>query len=310
MRVMFLRTGVFVWAFSHWAAGCALAAASVSTAQELASTAHLIGKANEAVERFAPGTTFRDCEENDTAGISICPAMVVVPAGSFTMGSYEAGAYDRPPHKVTIAQPFAVGQFEVTFAEWDACVAGGGCQSNKNPSDEGWGRGKRPVIHVSWNDAKEYVAWLSKKTGKAYRLLTEAEWEYAARAGTTTTYAFGDTITKSQAWFSAGAYGRDGKTIEVGSFKPNAFGLYDMHGNVEEWVEDCDHMNYYNAPADGSAWTSDCYKTGPDKIFERVLRGGQWNSGPEGLRSANRGGTLQIYHFMVDGFRLARTLHP
>lgn len=195
--------------------------------------------------------TFRDCPD--------CPEMVVVPAGQFMMGSPDNDlahmTSERPQHKVTIAEPFAVGKFEVTFAEWDACVLNGGC-SGYRPSDEGWGRGRRPVIHVSWSDAQEYVAWLSKKSGKTYRLLSEAEWEYAARAGTTTRYAFGNSITTQEAQFSAR------KTAEVGSFKPNAFGLYDMHGNVMEWVEDCTHIaSYDGAPADGAAWTGDCSST-------------------------------------------------
>jgi formylglycine-generating enzyme required for sulfatase activity len=151
---------------------------------------------------------------------------------------------------MTIARPFAVGKFEVTFAEWDACVAAGGCGHRRG--DEGWGRNRRPVINVSWHDAKEYVAWLSRKTGKSYRLLSEAEWEYAARGGTATAYSFGDTINKSQAQYSDGAYAEAGSTVEVGSFPANRFGLHDMHGNVWEWVEDNWHANYENAPVDGS----------------------------------------------------------
>ncbi|MBO0766976.1 MAG: formylglycine-generating enzyme family protein, partial [Hyphomicrobiaceae bacterium] len=148
--------------------------------------------------------------------------MVVLAAGESTMGSNEYDS-EKPPHRVKIARPFAVGKFEVTFAEWEACAAGGGCTGNRTPGDGGWGKGRRPVVNVSWHDAKEYVAWLSRKTGKTYRLLSEAEWEHAARAGTTTRYAFGDSIANSQA-----QYGVD-KTAEVGTFAPNAWGLYDMH---------------------------------------------------------------------------------
>jgi formylglycine-generating enzyme required for sulfatase activity len=140
-------------------------------------------------QALEPKQEFTDCQE-------VCPEMVVVPAGEFTMGSNDFDR-EKPPHKVTIGKPFAVGKFEVTFAEWDACVAATGCK--QKPGDEGWGRGKRPVIYVSWNDAKEYAAWLSKKTGKSYRLLSEAEWEYAARAGTTTKYSFGETTSP---WFT------------------------------------------------------------------------------------------------------------
>ena len=134
-----------------------------------------------------PGRVFRDCADG-------CPEMVVLPAGEFTMGSNEHDS-EKPPHRVVIQRPFAVGKFEVTFAEWDACVAEGRLATT-GPSDQGWGKGRRPVIHVSWDDAKEYAGWLSRKTGKSYRLLSEAEWEYAARAGTTTRYALGDTITQ------------------------------------------------------------------------------------------------------------------
>ena len=172
-------------------------------------------KAEDAARRLPkPGDVIRDCSDS-------CPEMVVVPAGSFTMGSNENDS-EKPPHTVTIRQPFAVGKFEVTFAEWEACVAGGGCTSNTAPSDQGWGKGRRPVINVSWSDAKEYAAWLSRKTGKTYRLLSEAEWEYAARAGTTTKYVFGDTITKRQAQFSEGDYGSAKQTVEVGTFPANA----------------------------------------------------------------------------------------
>ena len=161
--------------------------------------------------------------------------MVAVPEGTFMMGSNSDAAYsdEKPVHEVTIPYRFAVGKYEVTFREWDACVADGGC--SHRPSDEGWGRGSRPVIYVSWHDAKEYVKWLSRKTGEAYRLLSESEWEYVARAGTTTAYHFGSSISPGQANYLSNI----GKTVAVGSYQPNAFGLHDVHGNVWEWVEDC-----------------------------------------------------------------------
>ena len=180
--------------------------------------------------------------------------MVVVPAGEFIMGSppSERGRNpdEGPQRKVTFAQPFAAGKYEVTFAQWDACVAEAGC--TYQPGDNEWGRGKRPVINVSWNDAQQFVGWLAKKTGKPYRLLTEAEWEYAARGTTNAVdrpppFSTGPTINPNQANYDGnfiyGAGAKGGiyrqKTLDVGSFKPNAFGLYDMHGNVWEWVEDC-----------------------------------------------------------------------
>ena len=172
-----------------------------------------------------------------------------------------------------------------------------------NPSDKGWGREHRPVIYVNWDDAQAYIKWLSSRTGQPYRLLSKAEWEYAARAGTTTAYAFGDSITKKQAQFWEGGRGSAGKTVEVGSFPANAFGLHDMHGNVWEWCQDCWNENYHNnAPADGSAWTTgDCGR--------RVLRGGSWNINPQILRSANRSRNFAGNRNSNRGLRVARTLN-
>jgi formylglycine-generating enzyme required for sulfatase activity len=249
------------------------------------------------------GESFRDCD--------VCPEMVVVPAGSFTMGSppTEKKRFDGegPQHRVTFPRAFAVGKFEVTFDEWDACVDAGGCRHR--PGDEGWGRGRRPVINVSWDDiTKEYLPWLSGKTGKTYRLLTEAEWEYAARAGTITPFSTGRTITTAQANFHSdytyggGAKGiYRGKTVEVGSFQPNAFGLYDLHGNVWEWVQDCWNDSYRGAPTDGSVWrTGDCSR--------RVLRGGSWGLFPWYLRSALRYVFSTVFRYYDFGFRVGRTL--
>jgi formylglycine-generating enzyme required for sulfatase activity len=250
--------------------------------------------------RPGSGESFRDCE--------VCPEMVVVPAGSFMMGSPpgEGGHknYEGPQHQVIIARPFAVGKFEVTFAEWDACVAERACAPIP---DGGWGRGRRPVMNVSWDDiAKEYLPWLNRKTGKAYRVPTEAEWEYAARAGTTTPYAFGDTIALSQAQFSAPNdpqfYPRN-KTVEVGSFRPNPFGLHDMHGNVSEWVQDCFHDGYHDAPSDGTAWTSgDCSL--------RVTRGGSIGSFSTYIRSAARWRQPPGTRLLAVGLRVMRPLAP
>jgi len=252
----------------------------------------------------APGTVFKDCEA--------CPEMVVVPAGSFTMGSPENEqgrvAHEDPQHRVTIARPFAAGKYEVTFDQWDACVNSGGCNGHR-PNDRVWGgRGNRPVIDVSWSDAKAYVEWLSRRSGKRYRLLTEAEWEYAARAGTTTPFHFGSTIGTDQANYDGRyAYGAGrqgeyrGRTVPVGSFPANAFGLHDVHGNVWEWVEDCWHDSYSGAPVDGSAWTS-----GGDCSY-RVLRGGSWYSNPWVLRAAVRSWNGSGFRLDYSGFRVART---
>ena len=242
-----------------------------------------------------PGYKFRDCPE--------CPEMVVVPAGRFQMGSTSGDSDERPVHPVTIARPFAVGVYEVTFGEWDACVSGDGC-GGYWPHDEGWGRGKRPVLNVSWNDAQAYVRWLSRETGEAYRLLSEAEWEYVARAGTTTRYWWGNDIGRSRASCRGCGSRWDGKqTAPVGSFLASPFGLYDVHGNVWEWVEDCWNVSYAGAPRDGSAWTSgDC--------GQRVLRGASWNGYPRYLRSANRLRNTTDYRYYFFGFRVARTLTP
>jgi formylglycine-generating enzyme required for sulfatase activity len=248
---------------------------------------------------LARGQEFRECAHG-------CPTMVVVPAGSFTMGSPE-NEEDRsddegPQHTVTIGKPFAAGKYDVTFAEWDACVDAGACP---RASDSGWGRGDRPVINVSWGDAKLYVTWLKRVTGKDYRLLTEAEWEYAARAGSTTAYWWGDEIGTGNANCDGCGSQWDGKqTSLVGSFKPNAFGLYDMHGNVWQWVEDGYHSGYKGAPNDGSAWIEDV------DTSRRVVRGGSWVSLPRLLRAANRFGSNAGFRYFYLGFRLGRTLTP
>jgi formylglycine-generating enzyme required for sulfatase activity len=226
--------------------------------------------------------------------------MVVVPAGSFMMGSAEFG--ESPQHRVTIAKPFGVGKFEVTFAEWEACVAGRGC--SHNPDDNRWGRANRPVISVSWDDAKQYVAWLSRKTGKNYRLLTEAEWEYAARAGSSTLYSWGNDIGLGNAQCTGcGSPFDENQTAPVGSFKPNAFGLHDMHGNVWEWVEDCWEVDFDGVPSDGSARKSGC-----SDDTRRVQRGGAFLHEPRALRSTVRNSYTKSARANGVGFRIARTL--
>jgi formylglycine-generating enzyme required for sulfatase activity len=253
---------------------------------------HILTPAQE--RSLAPQQSFRECVED-------CPEMVVVPAGEFEMGSREGAGMpnERPQHAVTIKAPFAVSKFEATFADWDACVSFGSC---RQVDDDGWGRERRPVINVSWDDAKQYVDWLSRLTGKSYRLLSEAEWEYAARANSRTAYSFGDDPAQlaQYAWYSADP---EGLTHAVGGKKANAFGLYDMHGNVWEWVEDCYRENYDGVPNDGTAFLSgDC--------SERVGRGGSWYSDPEKLRSAMRGWNATGYRDNQLGFRVARTLAP
>ncbi len=255
-----------------------------------------------------PGGTFKDCAQ--------CPEMVVIPGGTFLMGSPPVEPGHRKPegpqHRVTVRR-FAMGRYEVTFAEWDACTAVRQCR--RRPKDFGWGRGRRPVFDVSWDDAKWYVAWLNRKIGKMrYRLPSEAEWEYAARAGTKTAYYWGAQATHQYANYGSSdtkvrvgprgeVSGRDRwyRTSPVGSFPPNRFGLYDVLGNVEEWVEDCWHESYA-APSDGRAWTTriDCRR--------RVIRGGSWRSHPLKLRSATRYAAQTNDRRTLFGFRVARTL--
>ena len=241
--------------------------------------------------------TFRDCAQ--------CPSLVVVPDGMYRMGSpsWEKDREDGegPMHDVIIGRPVAVGMYEVTFTEWDACRREGGC--SHDPPDQGWGRANRPVINVSWEDAQEYVRWLSRKTGKRYRLPSESEWEYAARGGTTTRYHWGDEIGRNGANCAGCGSRWDGaRSSPAGSFSPNPFGLYDVHGNVWEWVEDCWHDDYEGAPSNGGVWT------GKGDCSRRVLRGGSFFTSPALLRSAYRSQDPSRSRLKLVGFRVAREL--
>ena len=242
----------------------------------------------------APGTVFRDCPT--------CPEMVVVPAGRFRMGCVsgrDCQDDERPVHEVQVSS-FALGAYEVTFEEYERFARATG---RDRPNDRGWGRGGRPVINVSWEDAQAYAAWLSDETGEDYRLPSESEWEYAARAGTTTRYSWGQDIGRNRAnCDGCGSRWDDDETAPAGSFAPNDWGLHDMHGNVWEWVEDCWHENYARAPRDGSAWTrgGDCGR--------RVLRGGSWFFYPAHLRSAYRFSLDAGARLDTGGFRVSRTL--
>jgi formylglycine-generating enzyme required for sulfatase activity len=229
-----------------------------------------------------PKNVFKECPE--------CPEVVVVPTGSFTMGSPKTEPArnddEGPQHKVTLSKRLAVGRFTVTFGEWDACVADGGCNGYR-PDDRGWGRGRMPVINVSWNDAQDYLSWLSKKTGKTYRLLSEAEWEYSARAGTTTPFWQGAKISTDQANYDGKyPYGGGkkgeyrGKTVPVDMFAPNAFGLYNVHGNVLQWCADA-KRTYTVAPMIDPLEPT-------ENVADRVLRGGALGYAGRGVRSAYR----------------------
>ena len=216
-----------------------------------------------------PGNIFREKLKDGKVG----PDMVVLPAGSFLMGSTRGeGKEDEwPQHKVIISEPFAMGRFPVTFDEYDLF-----CETTRRKKlcDKGWGRVRQPVINISSRDAIAYCEWLSGQTGKLYRLPSEAEWEYACRAGTTTRYYWGDYPGKNRANFDGSGSKWSGKqTSPVGSFYPNPFGLYDMLGNGSEWCQDCTHRNYERAPSAGSAWKED----GGGNCERSVLRGGNWH---------------------------------
>ena len=256
-------------------------------------------------DTYKVGDTFRDC--------ATCPEMVVVPSGSFMMGSPEEERYreerEGPQHRVTISKPFAVGKYEVTVGQFEEFA-----NETKHPNNE-WRNPffeqstNHAVVNVNWDDAQTYAYWLSTKTGKNYRLLSEAEWEYVARAGTTTAYHFGPMILGNQANYGVSAPTLP--TVTVGSYPANKFGLHDVHGNVAEWVEDCLHITYEGAPSNGSAWITGCIKTKIKDLEDpRVLRGGSWIQPPRELRSAHRfaldGGIRDLFC----GFRIARTLTP
>jgi formylglycine-generating enzyme required for sulfatase activity len=230
-----------------------------------------------------PGAVFKDCET--------CPEMVVIPAGSFKMGDLSGEGEDeqKPVHEVKISYSFAVGKYEVTQAEWEAVMG-------NNPSE--YKGARKPVEMVTWKDAKSFVKKLSEQTGKEYRLLSESEWEYMARAGSTTEYPWGNGIYSSKARYT------EIGTVPVGSYSANAFGVYDTAGNVEEWVEDCWHKIYKDAPIDGSAWLSE----NEGNCEKRVLRGGSWSASPWYIRSAYRSKFPATARSSDYGFRIARTL--
>ena len=249
---------------------------------------HVLDGAQE--QALRPGQApFRECAKD-------CPFMVVVPGGSFTMGSLRY-QNEGPVHKVTIAK-LAVSKFEVTFDEWNACIAFGDCPK---VNDNGWGMGQQPVVNVTWDDAQRYAAWLSLMTGKSYRLLSEAEWEYAARAGTSTEYFWGQEIGTGNANCLDCGSKWNGRPAPINSFAANAFGLHDMHGNLWEWVRDCYHPNYNGAPSDGKPWNSgDCGR--------RVARGGSFDNPAYFSRSATRSSDPPDHHVRQFGIRLGRTL--
>jgi len=310
---------------NNWRMSAALVATVVATAALLSASAQQVSKPQG---RLKEGQTFKECRN--------CPEMIVIPAGKFTMGSPPDEPERREneqQHAVALARPFALARTQVTWDQWEACVRDRGCDGaavdlalrtreedgKPNPDYKDWGRGTRPVVGVSWFDAQNFVGWLNRKTGEddAYRLPSEAEWEYAARARTTTAFPWGDKID-----YDHGNFGDDGpgpgpspngkvegrdqwaaETSPVASFPANAFGLFDMHGNIFEWVEDCYEADRAHAPADGSA-----NKEG--NCANRVFRNGSFLSHPYMQRSARRGApypdTRRGRNYL--GFRVAKTL--
>jgi formylglycine-generating enzyme required for sulfatase activity len=239
--------------------------------------------------RARPIREFRDCD--------LCPAMVALPGGGFEMGS-TTDPSEQPRHRVELPA-FAIGKFEVTQAEWNACVAAGGCEYK--PTGPA-GRDTAPITNVSWADATQYTAWLRETTGKPYRLPSEAEWEYAARAGTTTRYPWGREIGAAKVNCNGcGGGGYDPQTAAVGSFPPNPWGLHDMLGGVAEWVADCWHTTYERAPADGTSWDA-------PRCGQRVLRGGSWRSQPADLTVSARNFYDAPVRYPANGFRVALSL--
>lgn len=268
----------------------------------------------QAAQQLAPGDVFQDCD--------IAPEMVVVPAGSFMMGSPQSEARRREheslPRQVTIPKPFAVGKFEITFDEMEACERMGGCDGVVT-DDESFGHGRRPVLNARWRDARRYVEWLAEVTGKPYRLLAEAEWEYAARAGSDGTRYWEDEADycKYMNGYDESGYEFHGfvfyfvdpipcddgyaGTAPVGSFLPNAFGLYDMMGNADELTQDCYNTDFSDGPVDGSAW-----ETG--LCIMRMVRGGSWFHGLARNRLASRERMPMGLATSTSGFRVARDL--
>ena len=264
-------------------------------------TGHLSNLSTATGNRSSGEASFRDPLTTGGSG----PEMVVVPAGTFSMGCMDDECNDDelPVHDVTIEESFAMSKFEVTFAQWDACVEDSWCEDEVD--DRGWGRGERPVIGMSWHGAKDYVEWLSRRTGETYRLPSEAEWEYAARAGTTTKYSWGDEIgvDRANCQGCGGRWDARNRTAPVGSFPANPWGLHDMHGNVFEWVEDCETDNYEGAPLNGEAWMAgDCTRRG--------IRDGGYLYGPSWLRVAGRGSSVADDMVHEVGFRAVRKLTP
>jgi len=228
-----------------------------------------------------------------------CPVMLALPAGNFTMGASRGDRSEKPAHKVSINKPFAIGKYEVTVAQWNECHTAGACSYKPDFNDP---QDNSPIRDISWSDAQEYTKWLSTVTQKPYRLPTEAEWEYAARGGTDTTYWWGNEVGASQAdCKNCGGKWNNKSPAAVDAFPANPFGLHGTSGGVWEWVADCWHKTYKGAPKDGTAWSrNDCR--------ENVIRGGAWRNDANYIHSASRFKYDTHVRYLLNGFRIARTL--
>jgi formylglycine-generating enzyme required for sulfatase activity len=239
----------------------------------------------------SPTGEIKDC--------ATCPALIALSAGTFAMGSNSDDPAERPVHRVTIGQPFAIGKYEVTIEQWNACADASVCprlETEANASKSA------PARNLSWDDAQVYVKWLTKTTGKTYRLPTEAEWEYAARGGTTTTYWWGNEMRKGYAdCKDCGEPWRKDGPVNVGSFAANPFGLFDMNGSVWEWVGDCWHSSYKGAPPDGRMWDEPGCPV-------RVIRGGSWPDGAAYMQSSTRFKYSASVRQSQNGLRVARDM--
>ncbi len=242
----------------------------------------------EASATSPAGFKFKDCD--------FCPPLVVVPGGAFQMGSSEH-PHEKPAHKVRIALPFAIGQYELTYAEWDRCVEAGACRYRP----EHQGSPNDAIGNLSWDDANAYLKWMSEQTGQIYRLPSEAEWEYAARAGIDKRFWWGDQAGSGKANCSDCGAGTKGQPSAAGSFQPNPFGLYDTAGNMAEWVQDCWNESYQGAPADGSAWVK-------GNCGLRGLRGGSFGNKSTYIRSSARFRYDSDVRYEANGFRVLREL--
>jgi len=258
----------------------------------LALAASTLATAGCAPKRLEVGESFKDCSE--------CPELVVVPAGHFNMGDLNSRDHlnEQPVHSVSIPIGFAVGKYEVTYENWAACVRDGGCSFTPT---KWWGGPRVSVVGISWNDTASYLEWITRKTGKNYRLLSESEWEYVARAGSGSDFHWGDDVGYDNASCEICGKRWWDRVAPTGGFKPNRWGLFDVHGNAAEWVQDCWNGSYDGAPTDGSAWLL-------GNCDWRVLRGGSWRSSPENIRLSSRTSAKPDERSYRYGFRVARDL--